>query len=94
MTDAVSEPLTLPGEEITLLKFNTFMRPESSLSDKSEKFLEQQYYLIVGSYKKGDTTGKGGKLRFYKFDQASGSLTLMKEYDGFGKIKDVTYRER
>lgn len=94
MTDAVSEPLTLPGEEITLLKFNTFMRTADALYDNSESFLEQQYYLIVGSYKKNDSTGKGGMLRFYKFDQASGSLSLVKEYEGFGNIKDVTYRER
>ena len=69
------------------------MRPASDLSDQSDAFLEQQYYLIVGSYKTTDD-GKGGTLRFYKFTQATGELSLVKEYTGFGRIKDVVYRER
>ena len=93
VSETVNTPLTLPGEEITLLKFNTFMRPASDLSDQSDAFLEQQYYLIVGSYKTTDD-GKGGTLRFYKFTQATGELSLVKEYTGFGRIKDVVYRER
>ena len=56
--------------------------------------LEQQYYLMVGSYKKNVTDGTGGVLRFYKFSQATGELTLVNEYTGFGRIKDVVYRER
>ena len=94
MSDAVQNPLTLENEEITMLKFNIFMRATSELSDQSDAFLEQQYYLMVGSYKKNVTDGTGGVLRFYKFSQATGELTLVNEYTGFGRIKDVVYRER
>ena len=94
MSDAVQNPLTLENEEITMLKFNIFMRATSELSDQSDAFLEQQYYLVVGSYKKNVTDGTGGVLRFYKFSQATGELTLVNEYTGFGRIKDVVYRER
>ena len=94
LTQATTQPIQLPGEEITLVKFNPFMRATANLSDQSEEFLEQQYYLIIGSYKKDATDGTGGILRFYKFNQSTGTLTKVKEYDGFGTIRDVVYRER
>ena len=82
---AANLALTLPGEEVTMLKFNLFLHPTTQLSDKSEEFAAQQYQLIVGSYKTSST---------YKFDQATGTLTLDKEYEGFARIKNVMYRER
>lgn len=91
---AANLALTLPGEEVTMLKFNLFLHPTTMLSDKSEEFAAQQYQLIVGSYKTSSTDGNGGVLRFYKFDQATGTLTLDKEYEGFARIKNVMYRER
>ena len=90
----LTQPLTLDGEEITLLKFNLFQRQTIELADQSDEFLEQQHYLVVGSYKKDATDDNGGILRFYKFDQATGTLTKKMEYSGFGKIRDVVYRER
>lgn len=91
---AANLALTLPGEEVTMLKFNLFLHSTTQLSDKSEEFAAQQYQLIVGSYKTSSTDGNGGVLRFYKFDQATGTLTLDKEYEGFARIKNVMYRER
>lgn len=94
-TGTLSQPLTLSSdEEITLLKFNPYQRPQSELSDQSDEFWAQQYNLIVGSYKKNATDDNGGILRFYKFDQSNQTLTLVSEYTGFGKIRDVVYRER
>ncbi len=94
MNNTVTQPLTLDGEEITLLKFNLFQNTEANLSDSSEEFMNQQYYLIVGSYKKNATDDNGGILRFYKFDSSSQALALVSEYTGFGKIRDAVYRER
>jgi len=86
--------LTLDGEEVTMVKFNLFSHPANLLSDHSDEFVAKQYQLIVGSYKNGNTDGNGGVLRFYKFDQATGGLTLVEQYEGLGKVKDVMYRER
>ena len=94
MNASLSQPLSLEGEEITLLKFNLFQTEKSKLSDSSDEFMEQEYYLIVGSYKKTATNENGGTLRFYKFDQTTKTLTKVSEYSGFGRIRDVTYRER
>ncbi len=95
MNHTANVGLTLPGEEVTMVKFNLFYHQRTStLFNKSDEFMAQQYMLIVGSYKKDNTDGNGGVLRFYKFDQATGTLTLAEQYDGFGKIKDVMYRER
>lgn len=94
-TGALSQPLTLNSdEEITLLKFNLFQRPQNQLSDQSDEFWSQQYNLIVGSYKKNATDDNGGVLRFYRFEPSNQTLTLVSEYTGFGKIRDVVYRER
>lgn len=86
--------ITLSDEEVTMVKFNLFYHAPGATFNKSDEFMAQQYMLIVGSYKKNNTDGNGGVLRFYKFDQATGSLTLTDTYEGFGKIKDVMYRER
>ncbi len=87
--------ITLPGEEVTMVKFNLFLHaPNASTFNKTDEFMAQQYQLIVGSYKKDNTDGDSGVLRFYKFDQETGSLTLVNQYEGFAKIKDVMYRER
>ena len=93
MNKTVSTPLTLGGEEITLLKFNLYQRSREDLGNQTDEFWNQQYNLVVGSYKKG-TGPDRGILRFYKFNQTTGTLTLLSEYTGFGKIRDVLYRER
>ncbi len=95
MNHTANVGITLPGEEVTMVKFNLFYNaPNANTFNKTDEFMAQQYLLIVGSYKKDSTDGNGGVLRFYKFNQENGSLTLVNQYDGFGKIKDVMYRER
>lgn len=84
--------LTLDGEEITMVKIDLFK--SLSLTNIPEEVLPQQHYVLVGSYKTSATDNNGGILRMYKLDNATGGLQLVKEYDGFAKIVDVTYRER
>ena len=82
------------NEEVTMLKFNLYQQPSLDNLDQSEEFLGQQYNLIVGSYDNGAAGVNGGKVGFYKIDRSSHSVTKLKEYDGFAKVKDVVYRER
>ncbi len=90
-TGTLNETLTLPaGEKVTMLKFNLFMNMSLDyLADHSDEFLAKQFDLIVAS-----TTGEdnGGHVRFYTID-ISGKMSLKEEYDGFGNVVDVTYRE-
>lgn len=59
-----------------------------------DEMMLQQHYVLVGSYKNAATDNDGGVLRMYKLDNSTEELKLVKEYDGFAKIVDVTYRER
>ena len=90
-TGTVNEVLTLPaGEKTTMLKFNLFMNMRLDyLADHSDDFLSKQFDLIVAS-----TTGEdnGGHVRFYTID-TNGRMSLKEEYNGFGNVVDVTYRE-
>lgn len=91
-TGALSDVLTLDASEtVTMIKFNLFMNMQlSDLNDNSDEFLGKQYQLIVAS-----TTGTadGGVIRLYKVDP-TGKMSKAEEYKGFGKVVDVTYRER
>lgn len=91
-TGTVNDILTLdPSETVTMLKFNLYLNMKlSDLNDQSEEFLGKQYQLIVAS-----TTSAvdGGVVRFYNID-STGKMTKKEEYKGFGKVVDVTYRER
>lgn len=91
-TNSINEILTLDtGETVTKLKFNLFQNMVlKDLNDQSDEFMAKQYQLIVGS-----TTGdeNGGVVRIYNID-TTGKMKLMEEYKGFGKVIDVTYRER
>lgn len=73
---------TLPGEEITCLKFNLYQ--------KSDNF-QRSYDLIVGSVRDGE-----GVLRIYEGAMSDGDFREVEPvvYDGFAEIKDVTYKER
>lgn len=79
-------------EDITMVKIDLFK--SMSLKYVPEDILPQQYYVLVGSYKKGSTDKNGGILRMYKLDATTGELSLVREDTGFAKIQDVTYRER
>lgn len=78
-------------ETISMIKFNLFVNMQpADLTDQSDEFMNQQYELIVGSNKAQEGSGK---VRFYKVG-SNGDLTFDKEFAGFEKIADVTYRER
>ncbi len=84
--------ITLPDEEITMVKIDLFKN--LSMTNIPDEMMLQQHYVLVGSYKNAATDNNGGVLRMYKLDNSTGELKLVKEYDGFAKIVDVTYRER
>lgn len=82
--DTLKEELqfSLPGEEITCLKFNLYQKSEN---------MQKSYDLIVGSM-----TGDGeGILRVYDGRQSDGDFASVTpvRYRGFAEIKDVTYKE-
>lgn len=91
-TGATKEVVTLDaGETITKLKFNLYVNMVlADLNDQSEEFMARQFQLIVGS-----TTNEenGGAVRFYSIS-TTGEVKQVDEYKGFGKVVDVTYRER
>lgn len=84
--------LTLPDEEITMVKIELFN--SLAMDNIPEEILPQQHYILVGSYKTNATDNNGGILRMYKLDNSTGELQEVRKYDGFAKIVDVTYRER
>lgn len=91
-TNSLNEVLTLdPGETVTKLKFNLYQNMAlSALNDQSDEFMAKQFQLIVGSTTSDDN---GGIVRFYSID-TTGKMKMIEEYKGFGKVVDVTYRER
>ena len=91
--EALVQTINLPGEEITMVKFDLFKSP-NILDIIPEEMREQQYYLLVGSYKTGSEDG--GILRMYRFNNTTKQLEEVenRKYEGFGRIVDVTYREQ
>ena len=90
-TQSLQQIITLPGEEITMVKFDLFKSPNPL--DIPENMQAQQYYLLVGSY---NGSNNGGTLRMYHFNNTTNQLEIIENrtYEGFGRIVDVTYRER
>ena len=90
-TQSLQQIITLPGEEITMVKFDLFKSPNPL--DIPENMQAQQYYLLVGSY---NGSNNGGTLRMYRFNNTTNQLEIIENrtYEGFGRIVDVTYRER
>lgn len=84
--------LTLPGEEITMVKIDLFKW--LSPSAIPEDMVPQQHYVLVGSYNSSSSDNNGGILRRYRLNNSTGELELVNEWDGFARIVDVTYRER
>ena len=72
---------TLPGEQISVLKFNIF---------KDSDLYLRNYDLVVASNRNGQ-----GVLRIYEGFKTEGDFSLSSpvRYDGFGEIVDVAYRE-
>lgn len=74
--------LSLPGEEITCMKFNLYQRSEN---------MHRSYDLVVGSMKDG-----AGVLRVYEGRESDGDFSNVQPqvYEGFAEIVDVAYKER
>ena len=73
--------ISLPGEEITCMKFNIYRQNEN---------LDRTYGLVVGSVRQ-----QSGTLRIYEgFDSDGDFRNVTPEvHTGLGRIVDVTYRE-
>lgn len=94
-TKTATEVANIKGGEITTLKYNIWRNPSlANLNNQSPEFLNQQYYLIVGTFDPLVVNGNGGKVTFYEVDGITSNVNKLHEYGGFGKVKDVVYRER
>lgn len=76
------EQFSLPGEDITCMKFNLYRKSEN---------LHKSYDLIVASSKDGE-----GTLRIYEGRDSDGDFRKVEPvvYKGFAEIIDVEYKER
>lgn len=84
------ERTDFPEDEISLLKFNTFIYGDFS---KPAGSADMQYRLIVGSKGDGELDGVVRMLDIPTLMDEK-PATVYREYSGFGKVVDVTYRER
>ena len=50
--------------------------------------------LMVGYYDPSQQTGTEGSLSIYTVPGLNADLILDRQFDGFGRIKSITYRER
>ena len=73
---------SLPGENITCLKFNLYQKTEN---------MQRSYDLLVGS-----TKGDGGVLRVYEGRESDGDFRNVEPqvFEGFAEIVDIAYKER
>lgn len=80
----------LPNEEITLLKFNLLSKVYSFVQP-SQYVQNLPNLLVIGS---NETGTDNGILRFYEAQELNKEPILVEgPYHGFGKIKDVVYKE-
>ncbi|HTG54695.1 MAG TPA: PKD-like family lipoprotein [Niabella sp.] len=94
-TKTATELTSISGGEITALKFNLYKNPLlTNLNNQTTEFMNQQFQLIVGSFDNSIPNGNGGKVAFYEVDGRTSTVKKLNEYAGFGKVKDVLYRER
>lgn len=81
--------LDFPGEEITVMRFQPLMSPVHNRWQA-----KREYDLVVGTNVIGKDDSECGKVRFYDIPELyTGAITLKKEFDGFGKVIDITYKE-
>ena len=73
-----------------MLKFNTFIYGDYS---KPAGSTDMQYRLIVGSKSQEELSGVVRMLEIPTLMDEK-PATVYKEYSGFGKVVDVTYREK
>ncbi|SFG92077.1 PKD-like family lipoprotein [Pedobacter insulae] len=77
--------LNLESKKISYFKFHPFKRPSKYLGSNK---------LMIGTYDPALPSGSDGSLSIYTVPPVNGNLVLDENYSGFGKIKDLTYRER
>ena len=91
-TRKATSVVSLPGETISMLKFNQL---PTNGSRYPQLALDCQYRLAVGSAKTGAEAGSEGVLRFYDVPEFAAELTQFGDtYSGFGVIKDIAYKAR
>lgn len=78
------------GASISMLKFNLF---RFNVVGRDQAYWDQQYQLIVGLEDKSLPEKTCGMIHFYDVPPLNAPLTLAKEYKGFAKVIDVTYKE-
>lgn len=83
------EVLDFPDETIAVIKFTPFVAWEPYESWERIR----NYQLVVGTNKVGEEAGCG-VMRMYDIPNLMGDLVKVKEHTGFGKIVDITYKER
>ena len=86
------QSITLPGEEITMVKTDLFKT--LFIDHIPDEVFNDQFYVLVGSYDPSTGDNNGGTFHRYRLNTSTGNLELVDEWDGFGKIVDVVYRER
>ena len=89
-----TEVINLSGEEISVLKFNSFRGPFPEYSNASYWQYSRNYRLVVGSNATALPQEKCGNVRFYNVPDLMQPLSLHKEHNEFGKIIDIVYKER
>ncbi len=77
--------LNLDNNKISYFKFYPF---------KSTTKYPGSNKLMIGTYDPAAPAGANGGLSIYTVPPVNGDLVLDKNYTGFGKIVDLTYRER
>ncbi|WP_304644945.1 PKD-like family lipoprotein [uncultured Duncaniella sp.] len=82
--------LSFPGETVKVLRFNPFVGWEAYVDWERAR----GYQLIVGTDVQGAPADNCGKVRFYEVPNLMQPLKKLKEYDGFGSIVEVVYKER
>lgn len=84
------EVLSFPGETIQVIKFNVFVAWEAYKDWERER----NFQLLVATNKDGADEDNCGIIRMYSVPNLMGDLVKKSKNTGFGKIVDVTYRER
>lgn len=84
-------PIITLDSDVTMLKFQLYGNESKLPKYDDPLFVEQQYNLLVATHNGSEN---GGTLGFYKTSDVDYSVSKVKEYTGFCKIKDVIYRER
>ncbi len=81
--------LNKTAERISYLSFHQFHN-----RNINEQYAERANQLIVGAYDPAGASGTNGSLEIYEIPPVNGSLIKKEDWNGFGKIVSVSYRER